>query len=336
MLFGRSGLGKTSLLKAGLFPCAAAGRISCRSTCGSISRRRATRGDARRSIEQLFAAFTAAVRGRRAPMRRRAKPDESLWDYLHRTDVKVWSAQNQPLVPVFVIDQFEEVFTLGPANPPAVARLREDLADLAENRIPVATEQRLAADEDAAARLALRSQRYRMLLSFREDFATAFERWHELPSLMRNRLQLLPMTGAQAFDAVYGSASHLMDRDTAEQIVRFVASEKHARPGGCRARHHAARRARRRARAAEPRVPRIERQPPRAPSRAAARIASIATCWRRRAQASSTATTTRACAISRNACIGSSSASSSPKAASASRARRMTRCASRTAWRSTR
>jgi WD40 repeat protein len=47
---------------------------------------------------------------------------------------------------------------------------------------------------------------------------------------MRNRLQLLPMTGSQAFDAVYGSASHLMSDDTAEQVVRFVASEKHAGP----------------------------------------------------------------------------------------------------------
>jgi hypothetical protein len=47
---------------------------------------------------------------------------------------------------------------------------------------------------------------------------------------MRNRVQLLPMTGEQALDAVYGSASHLMDEDTAVRIVRFVASEKRALP----------------------------------------------------------------------------------------------------------
>jgi hypothetical protein len=49
---------------------------------------------------------------------------------------------------------------------------------------------------------------------------------------MRNRFQLLPMTGRQAFEAVHGSASHLLDEATAEQIVRFVASEKRALPSG--------------------------------------------------------------------------------------------------------
>ena len=38
------------------------------------------------------------------------------------------------------------------------------------------------------------------------------------------------MTGTQAFEAVYGSASHLMDSDTAEQIVRFVASDTDTQP----------------------------------------------------------------------------------------------------------
>src|SRR6185436_19966955 len=133
-----------------------------------------------------------------------------------RSDFQLWSAQNQPLTPVFVVDQFEEVFTLGATQPAAVARLREDLADLIENRIPVATEARVAADEAAGDGFALRAQRYRVLLSFREDFATSFERWHELPSLMRNRLQLMPLDGERALDAAYKSATHLMDAGTAE------------------------------------------------------------------------------------------------------------------------
>ena len=47
---------------------------------------------------------------------------------------------------------------------------------------------------------------------------------------MRDRLQLLPMTGTQALEAVYTPAAHLMDEDTAERIARFVASEKHTGP----------------------------------------------------------------------------------------------------------
>ena len=227
VLFGRSGLGKTSLLKAGLFPVPRQANL-----LPVYLRFDFTPPDTRDTsplVDQLVDAFTRACAavGADAPPR---EEGETLWEYLHRTDVTVWSSQNAPLVPLFVVDQFEEVFTLGPVNAAAVLRLREDLADLAENRIPVGTEERLATDEHAASRFALRGRRYRLLLSFREDFATAFERWHELPSLMRNRVQLLPMTGEQAFDAVYGSASHLMDEDTAVRIVRFVASEKRALP----------------------------------------------------------------------------------------------------------
>jgi hypothetical protein len=228
VLFGRSGLGKTSLLKAGLFP--ALRQVNFLPVYLRFDFTPGVGGGAP-LVEQLFAAFTGACAsaGADAPPR---GDGETLWEYLHRTDFTVWSAHNEPLVPVFVIDQFEEVFTLGSMNAVAVTRLREDLADLAENRIPVATEARLNTDEDAAARFALRGRRYRLLLSFREDFATAFERWHELPSLMRNRFQLLPMTGRQAIEAVHVSASHLLDQATAEQIVRFVASEKRALPPG--------------------------------------------------------------------------------------------------------
>lgn len=229
VLFGRSGLGKTSLLKAGLFP--ALRRANFLPVYVRVRYGHAGELGAPPLIEQLYSALVDACQsekaGADAPPR---TPGDSLWEYLHRTDTKIWSRQNQKLVPVFVLDQFEEVFTLGQTVPLAVQRLREDLADLAENRIPVATERRLAADPELATSFALRSQPYRVLMSFREDFATDFERWRELPSLMRNRLQLLPMTGRQAFDAILGSASHIVDAPTAALIVRFVASEKKSNP----------------------------------------------------------------------------------------------------------
>ncbi len=229
VLFGRSGLGKTSLLKAGLFP--ALRRANYLPVYLRV--RYPAPGELTDTplIEQLYTAFQEACTsekvGADAPERR---PGDTFWEYLHRTDTKVWSRQNERLMPVFVLDQFEEVFTLGTSAPLAVQRLREDLADLAENRIPVATERRIAEDPELATSLALRSQPYRVLLSFREDFATQFERWRELPSLMRNRLQLLPMNGRQALEAVRGAASHLVDERTASLIVRFVASERKSSP----------------------------------------------------------------------------------------------------------
>ena len=75
---------------------------------------------------------------------------ESLWSYLHRAGLELWSEQNQLLTPVFVFDQFEEVFTLGAENPAAVARLRIDLADLIENRLPAALADNVKSNEAAA------------------------------------------------------------------------------------------------------------------------------------------------------------------------------------------
>src|SRR4029450_7271981 len=68
---------------------------------------------------------------------------ESLWEYLHGRDVQWWSPKNQPLVPLFVFDQFEEGFTRGAENTDAIERLRLDLADLIENRIPLDLTQRI-------------------------------------------------------------------------------------------------------------------------------------------------------------------------------------------------
>src|SRR5262249_42069343 len=137
---------------------------------------------------------------------------ESLWQYLHRTGLELWSEQNRLLTPVFVLDQFEEVFTLGAENAAAIRRLRIDLADLIENRLPTALAESAPENEAAGADLSLDNQRYKVVLSFREDFLPAVEGWkRELPSLLRNRLRLLPMSGEQAFEAVHTTASHLVD-----------------------------------------------------------------------------------------------------------------------------
>ena len=60
--------------------------------------------------------------------------------------------------------------------------------------------------------LSLDSQRYKVILSFREDFLPASRGGSaSVPSIMRNRLRLLPMSGEQAFEAVHTTAPQLVD-----------------------------------------------------------------------------------------------------------------------------
>ena len=103
--------------------------------------------------------------------------DESLWEYLHRKDFELWSAQNYPLTPVIVLDQFEELFTLGERVPELVREFMNDLGDLAENRIPADVAARIDNDEAEAGRFQLRSHNYKLLITLREDFLPHLEEW---------------------------------------------------------------------------------------------------------------------------------------------------------------
>jgi len=222
MLFGKSGLGKTSLVQAGLFP-----RLRQQNIL-PVYVRLDVRERSAPLIEQAAAALQAEIRkcGVDATA---ANASESLWEHLHGRAVQWWSPKNQPLTPLFVFDQFEEVFTLGAENADAIERLRLDIADLIENRIPENLTRRIEAGA-LIEQLDLRSQRYKVVLSFREDFLPEVEGWKgELPSLLRNRLRLLPMSADRALQVVSGETPtgrthELVDDDTAREIVSFVAA----------------------------------------------------------------------------------------------------------------
>ena len=102
VLYGRSGLGKTSLLQAGLFP--------------SLRERHLlpiyVRFDLKPGAAPLTQQLHHAVRD--SIMADVSDPmlpldAESLWEYLHRNDFELWSGRNYPLIPVIVLDQFEEL-----------------------------------------------------------------------------------------------------------------------------------------------------------------------------------------------------------------------------------
>jgi len=175
-------------------------------------------------VEQLRRCVRDAVQAEVADARP-PDDDETIWEYLHRTDVELWSARNFLLTPVIVIDQFEEVFTLGRKVPEKVKRFRDDLGDLVENRIPAELAERLA-HADAPDGLALQSRNYKLLISLREDFLPDLEEWRPLiPLLARPRLRLLPLSTEAAFEAVMRPAANLMTEEQAHRIVRFIAGE---------------------------------------------------------------------------------------------------------------
>jgi tetratricopeptide (TPR) repeat protein len=177
--FGNSGLGKTSLLQAGLFP-----RLRQKPFLPVTIR-------LNNAEESLTAAVARAIResceseGLEATHRNM----DGLWELLSTTTV--WR-DDLLLTPVLVFDQFEEVFTL------------RDAAFRAE----IATELGAIASEIPPARVQSgRAPAVKVVISLREDYLGALEEFSAaIPSLFQERLRLSPMTEQAARDAITGPA----------------------------------------------------------------------------------------------------------------------------------
>ena len=128
--FGLSGLGKSSLLLAGLFP--------RKDNFFPVYIRLDFNSSNPDLMQQTFSTFLQEAS--KSAVELATSPGDSFWEYLHRTNSEFWGARNRPVVPIFVFDQFEEIFTLGQDDRlrrQAVETFLNQLADLAEGRAPV-------------------------------------------------------------------------------------------------------------------------------------------------------------------------------------------------------
>ncbi|HEV7136469.1 MAG TPA: hypothetical protein VGN43_07535 [Steroidobacteraceae bacterium] len=222
VLFGQSGLGKTSILRAGLVP-----RLRGHGYCPVYVRIDYAQS-APEPAEQIKTAIAEAAR-RSGEWTRTgvAVQGESLWEFLHHRDDVLRDEHGATLIPLLIFDQFEEIFTLAQGDEFGRARAQRfiaDLADLVENRPPKAFEARLEADDAAAERFDFARSDYRVLIALREDYLAPLESLKAvMPSVTQNRLRLAPMTGTQAMAAVLKPGKRLVTEEVAAAIVRFVA-----------------------------------------------------------------------------------------------------------------
>lgn len=224
VLFGKSGLGKTSVLLAGLFPLLRARALL------PVPLRRFEHGEGGAGLSaQLLrvlndAVAQASLHWAEPPAEEAAAGDEvaTLWERLHDRKQQLLDDQGRRWTPVFVLDQFEEIFTLQLEEGRRLQAFQQ-LGDLLENRVPPAVAARLDRHEDLIDRIDLDSQPYRFLVSLREDFLPELEAWADLiPRLGPNRYRLLPMSREQAFDAVQKTGGALVDADSAQRVVEFL------------------------------------------------------------------------------------------------------------------
>jgi len=219
LLLGQSGLGKTSLLRAGLAP-----RLRAASFLPVYVRLDYGEG-AQSPSAQVKAEFEREVAAAQAE----ATPngaEETLWGYFHRADHVVTSRAGEPLAPVLIFDQFEEIFTLGLAREASRAvaqRFLAELAELIENRPPNSIERAIESNSAAIEKYHFDHQDYRIVVALREDFLAQLDSVRErAPLIGRNRFRLRRMTGRQGFDAVTRPVPGLIAPELAWEILHFV------------------------------------------------------------------------------------------------------------------
>ena len=225
VLFGQSGLGKSSLLQAGLFPLLRAGgfvpvpiRLDHSAAAPPLT------------VQVTTAATRAILEAGGRPESADPAAGDSLWEHFHRRSLTLETDDGRPVQPVLVFDQFEELFAIGQASEESrsrAARFLTELADLVENRAPEALERRLEEGPELARQFRFDDSDLRVLVCLREDYLPHLEGLRQsMPSVAENRMRLTRMGGARALEAVLNPGGGLIAPEVGRQVVRFVAGER--------------------------------------------------------------------------------------------------------------
>ena len=211
-LWGLSGLGKTSLLRAGLFPRLREADIF------PVYVRLRYEGDDRSLTEQCLDAIEeAAARWKyETPQRGRAG---TLWEYARRRDQRFWSSTDRLVTPLLVFDQFEEIFNRGPIG--ASKEIAAFFADLSDT-ITGSTADEGFADGEYLFRRGV----FKVLLSFREDFVAQVAKCAPLVTSIGHRYyRLESLTFEDAVTVVREGGGHLIenaDPESHDRLCRLI------------------------------------------------------------------------------------------------------------------
>jgi uncharacterized protein YjbI with pentapeptide repeats len=222
LLFSRSGLGKTSLINAGLCPELRDRRllpVTVRPTYDPVG---GPVQSIMRRIREEVQKWGMTISGPERP--------ESLWSFLYETTI---SDEARRVRPILIVDQFEELFTVIRHNPicgPEWERsFIKELADLVRRRVPEEVRQQKlevaqALEVKDETRKQIMSLLYegavpdvKVVLAMREDFLPELEALQtQLPGVFQNALRLQPLTIEQAHDAIVCPAERadLLGKDT--------------------------------------------------------------------------------------------------------------------------
>jgi tetratricopeptide (TPR) repeat protein len=198
VLYAKSGTGKSSLLKAGVFHLLRQRNfypIEVRLIDPDI-------GPKIDPLTKLYTAVEEFGKDNFATNEFFTGMKDNLWTFFK----KAWfwkQDEDEPITPVIVLDQFEELFNFHDESS------RKDfitqIGDLANGRMP--KEYWESQDEESSLPLDEKPPRVKIIISIREDFLGELEELSsDIPSIFDNRIRIRPLDRQQAEEAIKNPA----------------------------------------------------------------------------------------------------------------------------------
>ncbi|MBI9069891.1 MAG: ATP-binding protein [Salinivirgaceae bacterium] len=215
VVYGPSGTGKSSVIKAGIFKKARESnmlpvyiRLNHESQVSYSS--------------QVISLIESEIKRTESEIEKIIQPigetESSLWEFFHSN--AFWTKDNFPLKPLIVIDQFEEIFTLN-QDRNRIADFFDQLADICDNTVPkyirehaVEKNIRLNYPDDI---------NFRLVIILREDFLARMEEMAvNIPSLQKNRFSLQALNEEQAMEIIMKPGQEIVKDEVAINIIKKV------------------------------------------------------------------------------------------------------------------
>ncbi|MDM8514677.1 tetratricopeptide repeat protein, partial [Desulfobacterales bacterium HSG16] len=189
VLYSKSGMGKTSLLNAGVNEL-----LREREFFPIVIRLNNPEGD-------LFQDVYDSVKQSTKGIERELEQKKTLWEFFK--SLELWNNDDILLTPVLIFDQFEELFTLH--SPATRKTFITQFADLVKNRIP---DELLESMKSGNKPLYTETPpNIRVVISIREDWLGHLEELSRgIPDIFRNLFRVLPLNREQARKAVVNPA----------------------------------------------------------------------------------------------------------------------------------
>ncbi|MGD2088816.1 MAG: hypothetical protein PVH61_21735 [Candidatus Aminicenantes bacterium] len=230
VLYGKAGIGKTSLLNAGLFP------LLRDEGCLPIRVRLNYTREAAPLMEQIHKAILKEIDHFKIQLKTRnteeitetepLAPGETLWEYFHRVSHFDKPGIEQ-VTPVLVLDQFEEFFTIGKKyDQEDKDNLIDELYWLIENQLPPSFKEKILKSNKKENISAFKIQpEVRLIISLREDYLPHFTGLKkQIVSIDRTMFRVIHLNAKQAREIIQMPGG-FKDKKLKDKILLFFYPE---------------------------------------------------------------------------------------------------------------